>query len=258
MGGSCNGPACFPAGTPISVDNAQRPIEEIKTGDTVLAMDPNTKALTRSRVAQTFVRLATAFVVVFAGGDSIASTSEHPYWTSQHGWTEAKYLTTGDSLWMPTSGQLLAIDSLRAYETAPTKVFNFEVEGVHNYLVGSLGIAVHNAPCPEAGGSYPVKDGQIFRASSGTPYTMTPRPNDVNGLSGSISLETALPGKNQVIDASKLSNLCAVCDNPATGHVSIRPKDPRQMQGWMDSRGGSDVHPLTQELMDAVTGTVKK
>ncbi|MBK9576639.1 MAG: hypothetical protein IPO40_06170 [Fibrobacteres bacterium] len=152
-GGACDGPNCFPAGTPISVDSAQRPIEEIKTGDTVLAMDPTTRALTRSRVAQTFVRLATSFVMVFAGGDSIASTSEHPYWTSQQGWTGAKDLRTGDSLWLPTRGQLLAIDSVRSFKTAPTKVFNFEVEGVHNYLVGALGIAVHNSCTqPEAGG----------------------------------------------------------------------------------------------------------
>lgn len=151
-GGACtNGVECFPAGTPISVDNDQRPIEEIKTGDTVLAMDPSTRALTRSRVARTFVRLATSLVMVFAGGDSIAATTEHPFWTSQHGWTGAKDLQVGDSLWMPIQGQLLAIDSVRSFETAPTKVFNFEVEGVHNYLVGSLGIAVHNT-CPGTGG----------------------------------------------------------------------------------------------------------
>ncbi|MBK9576643.1 MAG: hypothetical protein IPK50_02025 [Fibrobacterota bacterium] len=46
---------------------------------------------------------------------------------------------------------MLAIDSLLGFETAPTKVFSFEVEGVHNYLVGSLGIAVHNT-CTQPGG----------------------------------------------------------------------------------------------------------
>lgn len=98
----------------------------------------------------------------------------------------------------------------------------------------------------------------VFRSASGTPDSMTPRLGDVNGLSASNSLANALPGKNQVIDVSKLNNLCAVCDNPKTGHVSIMPKDPTQLQGWMNSRGGTKVHPLTKELMDAVVGTKKK
>jgi hypothetical protein len=98
----------------------------------------------------------------------------------------------------------------------------------------------------------------VYRSASGTPASMTPRAKDVGGLSAADSLSNALPGKNQVIDTSKLENLCAVCDNPATGHVSIYPKDPSQMQGWINSRGGDTVHPLTQELMDAVIGTVQK
>ena len=104
-----------------------------------------------------------------------------------------------------------------------------------------------------------AKDGGlIYRAASGTPTSMTPRAKDANGLSAANSLENALPGKNQIIDTSRLNNLCAVCDNLRTGHVSINPKDMSQMQGWINSRGSRDVHPLTKELMGAVVGTVNK
>lgn len=103
-----------------------------------------------------------------------------------------------------------------------------------------------------------ANEGLIYRAASGTPTSMTPRAVDSKGLSAANSLASALPGRNQVIDTSKLKNLCAVCDNPKTGHVSITPIDLRQMQGWINSRGGTEVHPLTRELMDAVIGTVKK
>lgn len=101
-------------------------------------------------------------------------------------------------------------------------------------------------------------EGLIYRAASGTPGSMTPRAADKAGLSAANSLENALPGKNQVIDTSKLTNLCAICDDAATGHVSITPKDMNLMQEWINSRGGSEVHALTQELMKAVVGTVKK
>ena len=98
----------------------------------------------------------------------------------------------------------------------------------------------------------------IYRAASGTPSSMTPRPVDAKGLSAANSLENALPGKNQIIDTSRFTNLCATCDNLATGHVSITPRDMSQMQSWIGSRGGVEIHPLTKELMDAVVGTVRK
>ena len=100
-------------------------------------------------------------------------------------------------------------------------------------------------------------EGLIYRAASGTPTSMTAREKDTKGLSAANSLSNALSGKNQIIDTSKLKNLCAVCDNPKTGHVSIRPIDPCEMEGWIKSRGGEEIHPLTQELMDAVVGTTK-
>ena len=100
-------------------------------------------------------------------------------------------------------------------------------------------------------------EGLVYRSASGTPDSMTPRPKDSEGLSSAISLEKAMPGKNQIIDTSKLKNLVAILDNPKTGHVSIVPKDPCEMEGWIKSRGSGEVHPLTKELMDAVVGTAK-
>ncbi|MDQ0418935.1 hypothetical protein J2Z48_003140 [Croceifilum oryzae] len=78
---------------------------------------------------------------------------------------------------------------------------------------------------------------------------LTPRAKDTTGLSAS---KKPMPGKNQIIDTSKFENLCAVCDNPKTGHVSIFPKDKSQMQGWIDSRGSGNTHPLTEELRRSI------
>jgi hypothetical protein len=114
------------------------------------------------------------------------------------------------------------------------------------------------AGAASAATSEATTEGFIYRAASGTPSSMTPRTVDTKGLSAANSLQNALPGKNQIIDTAKLKNLCTVCDNPKTGHVSIMPKNADQMQDWINSRGSSQIHPLTQELMDAVIGTVKK
>ena len=131
-----------------------------------------------------------------------------------------------------------------------------------NAMIGSMIIGAVNPRQWLARGAKKIAEGSgkklVYRSASGTPASMTPRVKDAGGLSAADSLSNALPGKNQIIDTSRLNNLCAVCDNIATGHVSIYPKDPTQMQGWINSRGGDAVHPLTRELMDAVIGTVNK
>ena len=108
-----------------------------------------------------------------------------------------------------------------------------------------------------ADGFVVAKEGHnlIYRSGSRSATNLTPRAKDTTGLSANLQ---PMPGKNQVIDTSKLNNLCATCDNPKTGHVSITPKDMNQMQDWIDSRGGNTVHLLTQELIDAVVDTIKK
>jgi RHS repeat-associated protein len=102
-----------------------------------------------------------------------------------------------------------------------------------------------------------IETGMIYRAGSGSAANLTPRLQDVNGLSATNSLTSALPGKNQIIDTSKLKQLCAVCDNAKTGHVSIGPRDASRMQEWIDSRN-KQLHEFTQELLNAVIGNVKK
>lgn len=64
---------------------------------------------------------------------------------------------------------------------------------------------------------------------------MTPRAIDTNGLSAANSLKNGLPGKNQITDTSKPKNLCAVCDNPNTGHVSITPNTNAALHGTSSS-----------------------
>ena len=119
-------------------------------------------------------------------------------------------------------------------------------------------IQVLEPPVPFSGGTFGNDSVLIYRQGNGGTKNMTPRPVDANGLSATDSLKNALPGKNQVIDTSKFKSLCATCDNPKTGHVSIVPKDMSQMQGWVRSRESVEIHPLTQELRDAIIGTVKK
>jgi Pretoxin HINT domain len=82
-------------------------------------------------------------VDLFVDGEVISTTGEHPFWTPDKGWVEAKDLGVG-SLVMTEDGRVIDIDGVHT-RTGDFTVYNFAVEGFHTYFVSDLGILVHNA-----------------------------------------------------------------------------------------------------------------
>lgn len=118
----------------------------------------------------------------------------------------------------------------------------------HNWKCNFLGWGCGDVPTSAA--AYIPR--YVYRSASGTYQSMTPRVKDFEGLS-SFDSPDRLNGKVKIIDTQKLGpNLEANPDGG--GHVSIRPKDMSQMEGWIESRETANVnpHPFTQELMDAI------
>ena len=108
----------------------------------------------------------------------------------------------------------------------------------------------------------------VYRGGSATPDNLTPRPGeDTLGLSTFDNLNAAVQpgGKAQVIDLNKLAQpLVGVPDAPPPGHVSIRPGEVATpdvlsvIREWAAARGTGTTHPLTQAIIDAIVGTVKR
>jgi hypothetical protein len=103
----------------------------------------------------------------------------------------------------------------------------------------------------------------LYRRGSKFPDNLTPRPGiDLDGLSvfDTLNMAVAPGGKAQVIDTEKLKQLAAVLDDAATGHYVIAPVPPDllALPNWSQSRGTSTIHPLTQELLDAIVDTVRR
>lgn len=111
-------------------------------------------------------------------------------------------------------------------------------------------------------------EGLVYRSGGHTPDTFTPRPGvDAEGLSTFDSLEAAVKpgGKAQIIDMSKVEKpLVGVSDAPPAGHVSIRPgavltdKVLADTAEWAATRGSDKIHPLTEKLMKARIGEIKR
>src|ERR1700692_4321641 len=100
----------------------------------------------------------------------------------------------------------------------------------------------------------------VYRRGSKFADNLTPRPGiDTDGLSTFDSLERAAdPGeKAQVIDTGKLRLLTAVRSEPPPGHVALTlvPPEPRLLAEWAAVRGTGSVHPLPQDILDAIVDT---
>jgi hypothetical protein len=138
------GSKCFVAGTEILTTEGMKSIEDIRVGDWVIADDPTTLGEIESRVVtDTFVRRARGVVDLYVDGEVISTTGEHPFWTPDRGWVEAKDLAVG-SLLQTEDGRVIDVDRVEKREGDFT-VYNFRVEGFHTYYVSDLSVLVHNA-----------------------------------------------------------------------------------------------------------------
>ena len=86
----------------------------------------------------------TELVHVFANGNEIVTTPEHPFYEVQKGWTASLELRAGDILVL-VNGEYVIVEKIQhEILESPIKVYNFEVEGFHTYFVGDDDVLVHN------------------------------------------------------------------------------------------------------------------
>ncbi|WP_157368541.1 nucleic acid/nucleotide deaminase domain-containing protein [Zavarzinella formosa] len=158
--------ACFVRGTPVSTENGFRPIEEIQVGDRVWACDLSNGQWQLRSVTKTFQNYHSGdFVRVTVDGETLESTPGHPYWIVEganlvgrpstrydgehekaqglHGrWVQACYIQAGDIVQLTASRKKPVSVIEKVKNSCP--VYNFEVEGLGNYVVGYSEILVHN------------------------------------------------------------------------------------------------------------------
>jgi hypothetical protein len=96
---------------------------------------------------------------------------------------------------------------------------------------------------------------RLYIAGSRSNGNLTPRPQDTSGLSSFDNLDAPIftPGsKVQPVATAKLKDLMVYGPDGPNGHYSIRPRSQPDLDEWIASRGGGDIHPYTQELRDSL------
>ena len=148
---------CFPGDTLAS----GKRMDQYHKDEMLTAWDDAKNAFVQARITQIFVHEHDGEFaeVTLTSGASLKPTAEHPFRLAQAEqlgarpavvfdapqegtYIAARYLRTGDLLLTPQGP--IAVTSIRLVHDK-IKVYNFEVEGLHNYTVGADGVVVHNA-----------------------------------------------------------------------------------------------------------------
>ncbi|MFE5297147.1 ricin-type beta-trefoil lectin domain protein [Streptomyces sp. NPDC056632] len=160
-GGSCPVPGnSFAPGTKVQMgDGSVKPIEQVKTGDKVVATNPKTgetrvETVTAEIKGQGPKRLVEVTIDTDGNAGSktaqVTATDNHPFWVPDLGeWIDATDLKQGE--WLRTStGTYVQVASVERRTVADAPVYNLTVSDLHTYyvLAGVDGILVHNDGIP--------------------------------------------------------------------------------------------------------------
>ncbi|WPO92150.1 DUF6443 domain-containing protein [Chryseobacterium sp. HR92] len=132
---------CFTEGTLVAVEKGSKKIEDIKEGDLVWSYNEKTGQKELKKVVELSRNTSSSLVKISVSGTEIICTPEHPFYVNGN-WVEAKDLVKGMAL-TTLDGKTSTIESIKFLDEK-VKVYNFEVEGNHNYYVSEKGILVHN------------------------------------------------------------------------------------------------------------------
>ncbi|TGL79176.1 TIGR04388 family protein [Leptospira yasudae] len=143
---------CFVAGTPIHTPDGLRSIEDIRVGDIVVSWNEKTNTFEKKHVTELFIHdVPQLFNIEIDGEEILRTTWNHPFRrrrTDGKGnieelWVQVENLKIGDLILL-RDNNWVPVTEIYYFNVEPTKVYNLEVQDNHTYLVGVLGVVVHN------------------------------------------------------------------------------------------------------------------
>lgn len=133
---------CFAAGTLVWTKTGLEPIETLRSGDQVLAMDVATGERCFRPVLQTTRRPPSELMRIATSGYQLVCTPGHPFWVEGRGWRMGKELAVGDRI-TTAEGMPVQVEALVTPGEAQ-EAFNLVVDEHHNYFVGQEGLLSHD------------------------------------------------------------------------------------------------------------------
>ena len=134
---------CFVSGTKICVkEGGLKNIEEIKINDQVYCYDFKNKKSVLRNVLATHKNKVNGLIEIYIKKTKITSTSRHPFYVENKGWTPANDLKKGDVL-KTIDSKIITVDNIKILNKEE-EVYNFQVEENSNYYITNHRVLVHN------------------------------------------------------------------------------------------------------------------
>jgi hypothetical protein len=133
---------CFVAGTLVNTSKGYKCIEDITTEDSVLSFNQQSHRFEFCRVLNTFSRESDEIVAItMQSGLVISVTPEHSFLVNKGVWVPSGKLKTSDRIW-----SLHGKEKIKHIAKSPkeVKVYNFEVQNTHTYIVTKMDLVTHN------------------------------------------------------------------------------------------------------------------
>ncbi|MFE5036806.1 polymorphic toxin-type HINT domain-containing protein [Streptomyces sp. NPDC056683] len=250
-GGSSKPCNSFVPGTEVLMaDGTTKPIQDVKTGDKVLATDPKTGRTTVRTVTaeitgkglKHLVRLTLSIEVEGRKRTaSVTATEGHPFWVPELGaWVDATDLIAGEQL-DASSGAVVTVTAIHRW-TQPATVHNLTVADIHTYyvLAATVPVLVHNSGlCPE-------KIDEVFHNPSGRSsqaqfeYHWDKHAKEL-GITREQYLQDAQDWATGIAQPGGKRGLNASLETLADGARGIKYVDPQTGKGGIIGPGGKPV-----------------
>jgi hypothetical protein len=139
---------CFRAGTTVLTPCGLQAIETLEAGDLVIAADELTGERHSRKIVSVHVSRSARTLRLMINGEAVVTTEGHPFQRPGTGWTPAGDLEPGDEV-LTLQGKAHVEE---AVEGEAATVWNLRLAGGSSFLVGRLGVVVHDlSPIEDAG-----------------------------------------------------------------------------------------------------------
>ncbi len=138
-------PSCFTGDTVVLTSEGLTCIEDVEVGDSVWAYNSEIGKTELKEVLCVWVKETDKILHVSTSyGETIDTTTNHPFYVEEKGWVAAGDLVVGDTL-VTVDGDEVEITNVELEKLAePILVYNLDVADFDTYFVGEYGALVHN------------------------------------------------------------------------------------------------------------------
>lgn len=138
-------PCSFSEETVVLTEDGEEPISEIEPNDRVLAFNEATGEIGYYPVTAVWSHEDPVIITLTIDGETIETTPDHPFYTTDDRWVSAGELQVGDEL-RSANWQVGTLEGI-SVNFGPEQMYNLTVTTAHTYFVGDGRWLVHNA-CP--------------------------------------------------------------------------------------------------------------